>query len=160
MKSVQQFSRTHTPEQYQMTDSRLIKYTNDDDFETVTADDRAEFTPLPAGKYIVDIVKVSIHRNDAKAHAAVLLDLVVTGTTTDDSYAGRHIFHNATFKSTSPEAVRIGRSQLSAIASAVGLRELKHPNELVGGSLTVGVRIVDDIVYGAKNTVHSFYATK
>ena len=118
-----------------------------------------EFTPLPEGWYDVVVKTSDLKPTKDGSGQYISLRLTVEGPT----HAGRGIFTNLNITNSSPDAERIGRSQLRTILELSGIDEFSDTDQLIGVRLSVKVAIkparVDQITgkqYEADNEVKGY----
>jgi hypothetical protein len=115
-----------------------------------------DFSPLPAGEYTATIKSADITPTKDNTGQYIKLRLDITGP----SHAGRVVFSNINIRNKSPRAEEIGRQQLGDIMRAVGLASLTDTDQLLGGSLTVKLKVRNDPTYGDSNEVQAYKAIK
>lgn len=94
-----------------------------------------DFSPLPVGEYLVEIVKAEIKNTKAGNGQYINLRLDVS----EGQYANRVLFAIVNIKNQLEAAERIGRAQLGDIMRAIGLSSLSDTDQLIGAPLIVKV---------------------
>lgn len=112
------------------------------------------FDPLPAGDYAVQIDKAEV--KDTKAGTGKYIALTLRVTT--PSHAGRLLFPNMNIKNQSEKAQEIGLQQFGSLKRALGLEYIPNTEALIGGQLTVKVKIKNDEMRGQVNEVSGYKA--
>jgi hypothetical protein len=84
------------------------------------------FEPLPEGWYVAMVQKSELKENRAKTGRYIQLELSVL----DGQYKGRRIFINLNIENPSEKAVEIARGELSAIAQACNVVEIRDTEML------------------------------
>ncbi len=112
--------------------------------------------PIPAGVYLAQAVESDVRALKSGNGTA----LAVTFQVLQGPYAGRKVFANINVQHTSPEAERIGQSQLSALCHAVGVINLQDSVQLHMRPVMIRVKIRKDDTgqYGDRNEVNGFEA--
>jgi len=93
------------------------------------------FDPLPAGRYLAQIVNSEMKPTAAGTGEYLKLEFQVL----DEQYKNRKLFANLNLNNPSDMAVGIARAELSAICRAVGVLVPKNSEELHGIPLTLKV---------------------
>lgn len=106
-----------------------------------------DFKPLPEGDYSLTVEKSTLGPNKKGKEMLSLVFKVETG-----EYDGRTIFHNFNLEHDNDKVVEIAKKQLHALLIMTGLRQINHPDELVGHSFRTKVKVKDyvDPATGAK----------
>ena len=112
------------------------------------------FDPLPAGWYTVSITSGDVKTTKAGTGQYVALRMDVLGPT----HQGRVIFTNLNLNNPNPKAEEIGRQQLNAIMTALGLATISNTDQLIGGQLQVKVAIKHDAGRDPENDVKGYRA--
>lgn len=71
---------------------------------------------------------------------------------------GRVVFGNLNIRNPSPKAEEIGRQQLGSLLRAIGVREIKDTDQLIGGQLEIKLSVRKSEEYGDSNDVKAFKA--
>src|SRR5699024_6308659 len=106
-----------------------------------------EFMAIPAGDYNVTISEATLQDTKAGTGQYIKLRMDITGPT----YEGRVLFSNLNIRNQSEKAEQIGLQQLGDVIRAIGVPSLNDTDQLVGGNLTVKVKLKDDAEYGDAN---------
>jgi hypothetical protein len=124
-------------------------------FDATTVAPQASFQPLPAGVYTTEIVDSDVKPTQKGGTQAVFTLRVVDGP-----FAGRKIFARLNVRNPSPEAERIGQSQLSALQHACGVLQMQDTSQLHGKVVRARITVRKDATgqYGDSNDVKSFEA--
>ena len=109
------------------------------DFAQVKADDGG-YSPIPAGEYVFQITGAELKQTKDGSGQYIKGEFTVIAP----SYQGRKVFQNFNIYNRNSEAERIGRSQLKALAIAVGLDTLRNTDELIGRTVAARVSIEKD----------------
>lgn len=96
-----------------------------------------EFTPLPEGWYDVVVKSSELKPTKDGSGQYISLRLTVEGPT----HAGRGIFTNLNITNRSPDAERIGRSQLRTILELSGIDEFSDTDQLIGARFAANVKV-------------------
>lgn len=124
--------------------------------ESINANDLPEssggFDPLPPGDYQARIADADVKKTKDGSGEYIKVRLDIIGPT----HAGRVVFANFNIRNKSPKAEEIGRQQLGGLMRAIGLPTLTDTDQLVGGNVTVSLKIRDDEKYGPSNEVKAF----
>lgn len=125
------------------------------DFNATTVAPQASFTPIPAGTYLCTITDSEVKITGKGGTMAVFHLQVVDG-----ELAGRKLFARINVSNPSPEAERIGQSQLSALCHAAGVLRLQDTSQMHGKVVRVRVKIRKDTTgqYGDSNECAGFEA--
>lgn len=119
-----------------------------------------EFMAIPAGDYNVTISEATLQDTKAGTGQYIKLRMDITGPT----HEGRVLFSNLNIRNQSEKAEQIGLQQLGDVIRAIGLPSIQDTDQLVGGNLTVKVKLKDDAEYGdangKKNEVSAYKAIK
>lgn len=94
-------------------------------FNAAEVSPQTEFAPLPAGKYLAVITE-----SESKATQKGGELLALTFEVTEGEYKGRKLWARLNLVNASDEAVKIARSELSAICHAVGVMKPNDSCEL------------------------------
>jgi len=117
---------------------------------------RTEFSPLPAGWYLVTIHSAEVKQTKAGnggEYIKVRYNLV------GGEHANRVVFGNLNLKNQNEAAQNIGRQQLGQIMRAIGLATIQDTDQLVGGVLEIKLSVRDDPQWGVSNEVKGFRAS-
>lgn len=109
------------------------------DFAQVKADDGG-YSPIPAGEYVFQLTGAELKQTKDGSGQYIKGEFTVVAP----SYQGRKVFQNFNIYNRNSEAERIGRSQLKALAIAVGLDTLRDTDELIGRTVAARVSIEKD----------------
>lgn len=122
-------------------------------------DTGGDYTPLPEGEYSVTIKDAEVKATNDGTGQYIKLRLDVQGPT----HAGRVVFSNINIRNKSEQAEQIGRGQLKAVMSALGIATLTDTDQLIGGQLIVKLSVraarTDDKTgktYEASNDVKAY----
>ena len=115
---------------------------------------RTEFTPLPAGWYLVTIHSAEVRQTKAGNGQYIKLRYDIVG----GEHASRVVFGNLNTKNASEKAQEIGRQQLGELMRAIGLPTIQDTDQLVGGVLEIKLSVRDDPQWGVSNEVKGFRA--
>ena len=99
-----------------------------------TLDDR---TPIPAGDYIMAIVKTEFKQTKAKTGHFLSTHFKVQ----DGEYKGRMVFTNLNLDNPNPVAVEIANKELNSICQACGLEGVEDSDELLNIPMKVTVKV-------------------
>lgn len=123
------------------------------DFQQIKADDGA-FSPIPAGDYTVQVTgsELKSTKDGTGQYLKVTFDVL------GPAYQGRKLFQNYNIFNKSANAERIGRSQLKALTTAIGLDTLRDTDEIIGCRVLVHVSIESDKTgrYSDQNRVSKY----
>ena len=97
-------------------------------------DDR---TALPAGSYLMDIVKTEFKQNSKKTGSYLAMQLKVA----EGESKGRIVFENLNLDNPNPVAVEIANKTLNSICQACGLEGVEDSDELLNIPMTVTVKV-------------------
>lgn len=100
-------------------------------------DTGGDYTPLPEGEYSVTIKDAEVKATNDGTGQYIKLRLDVQGPT----HAGRVVFSNINIRNKSEQAEQIGRGQLKAVMSALGIATLTDTDQLIGGQLIVKLSV-------------------
>jgi len=106
---------------------------------------------IPVGTYRAVISKAPLTKTKAGDGNYLKMDIQVI----DGDHKNRHIFHNVTFQHPNPMAVGMGKQQLAAICSAIGINKdaLSDSSELVNKPLRIKVGHKADAQYGDSEVI-------
>jgi hypothetical protein len=124
-------------------------------FDATTVAPQATYTPIPAGVYTTAIVDSDVKPTQRGGTQAVFTLQVVDGP-----FAGRKVFARINVRNQSPEAERIGQSQLSALLHACGVLQMQDTSQLHGKVVRARITVRKDETgqYGDSNDVKAFEA--
>jgi len=124
-------------------------------FDATNVAPQASFQPLPAGVYTTAIVDSDVKPTQKGGTQAVFTLQVVDGP-----FAGRKVFARINVRNPSPEAERIGQSQLSALQHACGVLQMQDTSQLHGKVVRARITVRKDETgqYGDSNEVKAFEA--
>jgi hypothetical protein len=119
-------------------------------FDTKTVEDSKGFTPVPPGKYLVEIIGSEIKETKARTGEFILLTLrIVTGP-----HEGKRLFDRINFINQNKDAENIARRTLKRLCAACGiLGELTDTEQLHYKRFHAQITIREDSGYGAQNVV-------
>lgn len=100
-------------------------------------DTGGDYTPLPEGEYSVTIKDAEVKATNDGTGQYIKLRLDVQGPT----HVGRVVFSNINIRNKSEQAEQIGRGQLKAVMSALGIATLTDTDQLIGGQLIVKLSV-------------------
>jgi hypothetical protein len=98
------------------------------------ANTRGDYTPIPEGVYNLVIEKSEISKTKANNDK-----LSLTFRVDDGEYERRKLFTNLNLENNNTAAVELAKKQLHALLILCGLKELEHPDDLIGQSLSAKV---------------------
>lgn len=124
------------------------------DTETLPQPEQGNFEPLPAGWYQAKITKAEVRETKAGTGNYIAVRYDITGPT----HQGRVVFGNLNIKNPSSESERIGREQLGELMRAIGLTRVQDSDELIGGELSIKLKVRQSDKYGDSNDVAGFKA--
>jgi hypothetical protein len=124
-------------------------------FDATAVAPQQTYTPLPAGVYTTAIVDSEVKGTKSGGTQAVFQLQVVEG-----EFTGRKVFARINIANPSPEAERIGQSQLSALCHACGVLQLQDTSQLHGKVIRARLTVRKDTTgqYGDSNEVKGFEA--
>lgn len=123
------------------------------DFNAQDVAPQQAFTPIPAGVYTTTIVDSEVKTTQKGGTMAVFHLQVAEGP-----HAGRRVFARINVRNASPDAERIGQSQLSALCHAAGVVRITDTVQLHGRAVRARVKIRKSDEYGDSNEVSGFEA--
>ena len=110
---------------------------------------------LPAGWYAATINGAELKSTKTGAGQYISLACAITGPT----HQGRTVFGNLNIKNPNPKAEEIGRQDLGAIMRAIGLARVTDTDQLIGGQLSIKIKIrPGDGQYEATNEINGYKA--
>lgn len=126
-----------------------------DVFKPGTAD-RSQFEPLPAGKYLAEIISSEYKANASKTGRYLTLTFKIVS----EEGAGRRVFHLLNLDNPNETAVAIARRELDDIMLACGLDEeddVDDSDQLHGIEMCVTLGIQEaSAQWPAKNVIKKF----
>jgi hypothetical protein len=105
-------------------------------FDANTVEPSAEFDPLPPGKYLAIIVETDLKPTQSGNGNYLELTFEIL----EGQYKGRKVWARLNLDNPSEQAVKIARSELSAICRAVGVMTPNDSVELHNLPLVITVR--------------------
>ena len=111
------------------------------------------FDPLPAGWYTASISGAEV-KNTKSGGKMISLKYEILGPT----HSGRFIFGNLNIRNANPKAEEIGRQQLGDIMRAIGLTHLSDTDDLIGGKLSIKLKLTHSDQYGPGNDIQAWKA--
>lgn len=121
-------------------------------FDATQIEPQSEFTPLPAGEYLVMISDSEVKATKTGSGQYLQLSLQVL----DAPYKGRLIFDRINIQNQSPTAQEIGQRALSALCHAVGILQVNDSAQLHNIPFIVRVSVRPDQQYGDSNEVKGY----
>jgi hypothetical protein len=112
------------------------------------------FDPLPAGWYQVNIKGAELKDTKAGTGQYIAVQYDVLGPT----HQGRVVFGNLNIRNPNPKAEEIGRQQLGELMRAIGLATVQDTDQLIGGQLSIKLKIRKSEEYGDSNDVSGYKA--
>ena len=106
-------------------------------FNANEVEPNAPFEVIPAGKYNAVIVESEMKATRAGTGRYLKLVFEIT----DGEYAGRKLFASINLENPNPDAVRIGRAELSAVCHAVNVLDLQDTVQLHNLPMVISVRV-------------------
>ncbi len=106
-------------------------------FDATQVDPNASFDPIPAGKYLAAITESEMKptKNGSGSY------LQLTFTVVEGEYQGRMLWARLNLNNPNATAVKIARSELSAICHAVGVLQPRDSVELHNVPMVVTVKL-------------------
>lgn len=123
-------------------------------FETKDIAPLMDFSPVPESWYNARITTAELKDTKAGNGTYIAVRYDITGPT----HQGRVVFGNLNITNPNQKAEEIGRQQLGALCTAIGLERVSDTDELVGGNLQIKLSIKTDEQYGSRNEVKAFKA--
>jgi hypothetical protein len=111
------------------------------------------FEPLPAGWYTASISGAEV-KNTKSGGKMISLKYEIIGPT----HSGRFVFGNLNIRNSNQKAEEIGRQQLGDIMRAIGLTHLSDTDDLIGGKLSLKLKVTQSDQYGPSNDIQGFKA--
>jgi len=121
-------------------------------FDASTVDPQSEFTPLPAGEYLVMATDSEVKQTKNGNGQYLQMTLQVL----DGPYKNRLIFDRINIQNTNSTAQEIGQRALSAMCHAVGVLQVSDSAQLHHIPFTVRVSVRQDPQYGDSNEVKAY----
>ena len=106
-------------------------------FNANEVEPNAPFEVIPAGKYNAVIVESEMKATRAGTGRYLKLVFEIT----DGEFAGRKLFASINLENPNPDAVRIGRAELSAVCHAVNVLDLQDTVQLHNLPMVITVRV-------------------
>ena len=122
--------------------------------DTLPVSTGGDFSPIPAGWYVVRIVKADLTPNKAGNGEYIKMRLDVVGP----SHQGRVLWANLNIRNASAKAEEIGRAQMADIMRAIGLAKVSDTDQFIGGEVECKVEVKDDPNYGPGNEIKAYRA--
>lgn len=113
-----------------------------------------EFTPLPEGWYDANIAGAELKTTKAGNGQYISIQYSIIGPT----HQGRVVFGNLNIRNPNPKAEEIGRQQLGDLMRAIGLASVSDTDQLIGGMLSIKLKIRKSDQYGDSNDISSYKA--
>ncbi len=111
------------------------------------------FEPLPEGWYTATISGAEIKTTKAGNGQYINVKYTIIGPT----HQGRVVFGMINIKNPNSKAEEIGRQQLGEIMRAIGLSKVSDTDQLIGGNLSIKLKITPASEnYDASNSVSGF----
>ena len=114
----------------------------------------SNFDPLPAGWYTASIAGAELKDTKAGNGQYIAVRYDITGP----SHEGRVVFGNLNIRNPNPKAEEIGHQQLGELMRAIGLSKVEDTDQLIGGQLSIKLKIRKSEEYGDSNDVSGFKA--
>lgn len=125
----------------------------DETFDVTNYDELIRFTPIPAGKYKLQIENSEMRETKAGDGSY----LVFAFSVVEGEYKGRKIWQNFTWMNPSEKAVRIGRAQLGGLVRACGKQTIEDTDALNSCVVFGDVRVRRSEQYGDSYEIKRFY---
>ena len=107
-------------------------------FDSNQHEDMANFEPIPAGEYVVQVTDSDIKDTKDGTGKYIKLEMTVL----KGEFKGRKIWNNLNIINKNPVAVEIAQKELATICRAVGKSVIQDTQELHGKPFIMKVRIV------------------
>ncbi len=121
-------------------------------FNAAEVEPQAEFTPLPAGEYLVMATDSEVKQTkNGQGHYLQLTLQVIDG-----HYKNRLVFDRINIQNANPTAQEIGQRALSALCHAVGKLQISDSVELHHIPFIVRLSVRQDPQYGDSNEVKAY----
>lgn len=125
----------------------------DQEFDASTVEiSNGQYDPLPAGWYTAKITDADLKTTKAGNGQYIAVRYDVTGPT----HQGRVVWGNLNIKNPNPKAEEIGRQQLAELMAAIGLAKVRDTDELIGGELSIKLKVRQSEQYGDSNDVQGY----
>lgn len=125
----------------------------DQEFDASTVEiTGGQYDPLPAGWYTAKITDADLKTTKAGNGQYIAVRYDVTGPT----HQGRVVWGNLNIKNPNPKAEEIGRQQLAELMAAIGLAKVRDTDELIGGELSIKLKVRQSEQYGDSNDVQGY----
>lgn len=106
-------------------------------FNAADIEPAAPMDTLPAGTYVVEITAADVKPLKSGNGTGLQVEFTVI----DGPYSKRRIWSNYNLQHSSPDAERIGRSQLAALCNAAGVGELDDASDLAARTLQIKTKV-------------------
>ena len=120
-------------------------------FDANSVDPAPDFSPVPGGKYIMEILEAEIKETKAQNGYYLKLKLQVA----DGPSKGYLIWDNINLANPSEKCVQIGKAAFAALCLSVGEPQLKDEAVLVGKYTVATVTVKED-----QNNVRTYVSVK
>lgn len=121
-------------------------------FDANTVDPAADFSPIPAGKYVAVITNTEM--KPTKSGNGSYLE--ITFQILDGEYKGRLLWARLNLDNPSEMAVKIARAELSSICRATGVMQPKDSCELHNLPLVITVKQKTDSDGEVRNEIKNY----
>jgi len=121
-------------------------------FNATEVEPQSDFTPLPAGDYLVQITNSEIKPTKSGTGEYLQLTLQVI----DGPYKNRLVFDRINVRNQNPTAQQIGQRQLSALCHSIGVLNVQDSTQLHNILFIVSLAIRKDEQYGDSNDVKAY----
>jgi len=125
-----------------------------EEFDATAVEGSSIYDPLPAGWYTAKITEAELKDTKAGTGQYIKVRYDITGPTNQ----GRVVYGNLNVKNPNPKAEEIGRQQLAELMRAIGLTKVRDSDQLIGGDLSIKLKITKSEEYGDGNDVAGFKA--
>lgn len=123
-------------------------------FNAQTVSPESEFSPLPAGVYVAQVVESDVKQTkNGTGHY-----LQLTWKVLDGQHAGRLVFDRLNIANANETAQKIGQQQLSQLCHAVGVMQLQDSQQLHQRPCRIKIVVRKDDQYGDSNEVKGYEA--
>ena len=116
--------------------------------------DWSETGLIPVGEYRAVVVKAPLTNTKAGTGNYLKMDIqIISGP-----HKNQHVFHNLTMNNRNPKAVAMGRKDLTALCSSIGIKieELQDTSELLNKPLRIKLGHELNEEYGDREVVKKF----
>lgn len=113
-----------------------------------------DYDPVPAGWYEVSIVEAEVKDTKAGTGKYINVRYDIVGP----SHQGRVVFGMLNIQNANAKAEEIGRQQLGDLMGALGIASLRDTDQLIGGRLSIKVKVEKSEEYGDRNSVTGWKA--